>query len=1657
MLGSLSNEGAPGLADISITHPVGNGGTIEVYLRQNLSSASTNVLFNTGLPSLPFQVNAMGKVAVGVSVYYELAFHYNTAGNVSFDTTAKLNHFDSNRPANEMAVTIDATLPSDFDATIGFLHGSIKNIGGGTLQNPAARTEFVGTFGLNNLDNVPTVTLGGRADVNLQLSGGFGSGDKFPSIDADFHLHWQFVAGDPLADAPLVSFDNVKLDLGEFLTGILKPIVSAIQTATAPLQAPLDVLNTPIPGLSQLTNLLGQGDATLLSIAKTVAGKSEYGWLVNLVSTVATLVGDFANFQLANGTILIPLGGFDLDQYDLRTETSDPNDPNRPPPSPAARDLNNLSNTSLTNLLPEHAHDVIIGPFVDSLPAPARDIMTKLTQPNGINFQFPILDHPATAVFGLLLGEDSDLASFTADFHFASAPDFGSSVSLFGVSIGFGGSVSVDAHFKFAYDTFGLREMLRDISSGGGNLASDALDGFYIDTSSHLSIGASVGIKAAATALVFSAAVDGAVATGDASGSGVDHPAVVSFVDPNGNGYGRGTGSGKLRFADFNTSRITTAGELDASLTVEVRVGVSILGTFIGYSVSDDIARVKLLDLNSGAQPSPPPEPVLASIDNTGVVTLDVGLLDASKRYLPDATAEHKRLAGTNEPSGESYTISHISGDDVSGETILVSAFGQSQIISGVKRITCNDDDQGDLTINVQSGVTSDVRLAGGLGHADFTYSGKGFASLHGGKLSSTLRGGYGANALVGGPGDDTIVGTLSTQNDIHGGTGSNTIVVTAPQLVLINGGSNDPNAYTTLVLVEPQGDEVTSLAADIDGSVLVTVQKPDQSDQVSLDARNVSHLILDPGHGRNTVTVGDLSETSLQILDLDVTDPDVFGGNHVTITGSQGQDSFSGQQYTDAVSGESAYVTQVDHKFASGPGAGLTIEIAGLVSGDTLTLDGGGGSNSITMLVSPDTPFVIGVQDTGPVADDSVELFGFEIPSGELDISDSAVTFNYLVQGIGFIFPALQQITFDQNVRELTVHASLGDEIITANRSFGTTAIDGGFGHDDFEVSGASQYTLVGHGVSDAYYVSWDPFSQGITVLGNVSGTSETLVVDDSTFQSARGTEYSLSSSSITRVGHLQLPGNLRIDITSSVNVASLTSVTLDAGPGLLAQTDIDVESTGAGRDTTINSGDGSTNVAIAPKGQSLNNVAGSLSINGSANGSTSVTVDDQATPSYLSSYVLSNRSVNLSSVEFDPMTQVPAVFYCQILYKNVSGLTLETDAALTANNSVRVLSTVGAQTVLITGASRSEVTVSDEKTQLDAIGNLNIIGGRGTDLILDDRGTSNTKDQESFTGASGKGGTWEITTSLAQPTYLVKESRIERTNRTTFTDDLEDAYDGNIIAQLGPPKVSSYTSSIGYLNIASLLIKGGDSDNSVSVLGTARGTQTTIDAGIGKYVINVGDANTNLDDIGTLAINGNAGTNLTLDDEANSNRTHVNSYDDGSDKKARLEIQTYQSSPNYRITGQNVARTNQIAFTDVVYDPSTLVTTPLPGSPSTSSLIASISFPGVASVQIKGGATQNVFNVQGATAATPITISTGPGDDAVEVGNPDDGLIEGIELLTVHGNTGTTLILDDQGNAPVTLKGARAARESSAIRIPARPAQVIWSPTTALRASIG
>ncbi len=467
-----------GLGDVRVT-PTPGGFSVEMRVHGGEQSVATNG-FSTGLPSLPITLDAKASFSVSVGYDYELAFDYNIVQNTTtLDPSVRLTDFGGTGPDHELSVALDTTLvPNQFSAkaTVGFLQGMLAPIAG-------QDTSFHGGFTWDGLSAVTPAGVEGQANVNMRLSGGFGEGVGFPMIGADFHLAWHFDSNNPTGNAPSVSFDNVGLDLGGFLSSILGPIFAGIEDVEKPLKGPIDLISAPLPGISDLSELLNEGPVSLLTLASAAGDSAGYGPLVTLIDTVVNLVSQLEPLvgQVKSaGNVTIPLGGFNLsqDDGDLRT-------------AQAAGDVNNLNLTSLTSftLDPSSISHSQLESFV---PASVGTFLDKLINPLGtLKFDFPILDDPAAAVFGLLLGKNSDLASFTATFSFGADSSKAPGLSFAGFGVSVTANANVDGYFRFAYDTMGLREVIRDLGNGvtdAGTLAADVADGFYINATSHLSI-----------------------------------------------------------------------------------------------------------------------------------------------------------------------------------------------------------------------------------------------------------------------------------------------------------------------------------------------------------------------------------------------------------------------------------------------------------------------------------------------------------------------------------------------------------------------------------------------------------------------------------------------------------------------------------------------------------------------------------------------------------------------------------------------------------------------------------------------------------------------------------------------------------------------------------------------------------------------------------------------------------------------------------------------------------------------------------------------------------------------------------------------------------------------------------------------------------------
>jgi hypothetical protein len=181
----------------------------------------------------------------------------------------------------------------------------------------------------------------------------------------------------------------------------------------------------------------------------------------------------------------------------------------------------------------------------------------------------------------------------------------------------------------------------------------------------------------------------------------------------------------------------------------------------------------------------------------------------------------------------------------------------------------------------------------------------------------------------------------------------------------------------------------------------------------------------------------------------------------------------------------------------------------------------------------------------------------------------------------------------------------------------------------------------------------------------------------------------------------------------------------------------------------------------------------------------------------------------------------------------------------------------------------------------------------------------------------------------------------------------------------------------------MTAVTVSGGPYGNTFNILGTGGPYTTTINTGSGEDTVNVAPQNQNLDALaGPLTVNGGGATQLVIDDQK-ANTT------DG------LPLLT-----QYTLTGTTLTRVSQSLI-----PPATI-----------STIVATITYDGLAGLTLNTGATLNQVHVEGTSTAT--TVNAGSDNTLVDV-SPTAKNLDGLGgVLTVHGGGATQLVIDDQNN---------------------------------------
>jgi hypothetical protein len=355
---------------------------------------------------------------------------------------------------------------------------------------------------------------------------------------------------------PTVEFNNIKLDLGTFITNFAKPIIRTVSDILEPFRPVIKFLNTDTKLLSELGiaepfDQNKDGRVTVLELASILSGSSPVTGFLSAVFEIDNIS------QLANRIASTP-GNLALDMGSYRLRNLDVSNKNA--------GMKNAT-YSLKNSVPN-----INGQINSTTSGVTQEFLNAF--PSIAGLEVPLLSKPTTAI-DLLLGKDPAL--FTYDmpplsFDFNMRKEFPILGPISGLIEGnFKGS----ADLAFGYDTVGLKQWKND--KFAADSAYKVLNGFYVsDRANADGTGEDVDELKLSANMAAGLGVNVVVASGYVKG-GIAGVIGIDLVDI---GENSGTSDGKIRGSEI-ASRISkpwelfdVSGQINAYLGAEVKAVV---------------------------------------------------------------------------------------------------------------------------------------------------------------------------------------------------------------------------------------------------------------------------------------------------------------------------------------------------------------------------------------------------------------------------------------------------------------------------------------------------------------------------------------------------------------------------------------------------------------------------------------------------------------------------------------------------------------------------------------------------------------------------------------------------------------------------------------------------------------------------------------------------------------------------------------------------------------------------------------------------------------------------------------------------------------------------------------------------------------------------
>lgn len=754
-----------GFSQLNVKLDCDTGLVVKIRLKTEVALLDTTqdpIKFDIGVPGFGLKVDGNVKLSVGFDLKF--GFGYNVDDGF---------YFDSSAPASqpELLINFKAEIPglhaagqllflqldvNDSAAHPSFFEGFFKV----DLMDPDNNGKLTFaelTSSGTQLSDILHAVLGAQAHVTLDLTASFGGNTAFPRVLATFDLDWEFDT-DNGAGTPQISFTDIRLDLGSFISDFLGPILKEIQKVNAPLQPIIDLVTARIPVLSDLAG----EKITLLELAK-IFGLLEPS-TVDFINDVIKVVGLINSLDaLGEGSILLPFGAFSLAQNndgEMKSIT-------------ALQNIAEKTYEEVANAI-EHADDPGTSSSYKTASAGFIGDVGSLS-----NFSIPIWDNPSE-LFNLFIGEPVRLVEWrmpTFEFKFTYTQRIPIFPPLYAQ---FGGSIGATIRIGFGYDTFGIQKMISDPDHNPINL----LDGFYVldfDASGHeqpeLTLTGEIFAGASINLFMVEAGVRGGIT------------ATINFDLNDVNDDGKVRVSEIIANAQQDPRCIF---DIDGNISLFLEAFLNIDLFFFSINKTWRFAEITLVEFHLSC-----PQPVLANVIG-GDLYLNIG-----------SRAQDRLEIDTNDNS-ERFIVKHIR-DDNANEVVTVEWGNFSQEFTFSGKVVVNDAGVGDDYIDVR-GLTHSSEIHGGKGNDTIFLSDGAGSTGYGdtGKdtvTASTAEGATNVN-LHGGDGDDVLTGG-KTGITIYGDGGADTITGTNGADTLFGDDGSGTIADGVDVIVGLDGDDV--------------------------------------------------------------------------------------------------------------------------------------------------------------------------------------------------------------------------------------------------------------------------------------------------------------------------------------------------------------------------------------------------------------------------------------------------------------------------------------------------------------------------------------------------------------------------------------------------------------------------------------------------------------------------------------------------------------------------------------------------------------------------------------------------------------------------------------------------------------------------------